>query len=374
MRNSPLIGNGEISFEVKSTHSYFLGLRLSYAFPPPKPQTTAMPRVLSPTSAGVKDTSRNVRSKKAALSLTQRPAVLSMWKSRNVYFLLSFAVLPAFLYVGGRPSQFKCGTVTSSNTGHSKKVISYTLFSPEGASVNDTGELDWLVQSALQNIADSKLYYPGWRVRLYTFGLSPAHEKLLLGAADNVELVRCDLDSVLAASASRKMIARFLVFDDKNVDIAISRDLDSRIGPRELLAVNEWISSGMGFHVMRDHEYHTVPILGGMFGMLTRKLAKEHTTSMSTLLKQALYDNNGPIKWPDVPGEDQAFLAAYVWPLFRDDALSHDVSLARCREYGAKSCRDFPRILRDADNFIGAAHKLSGCESLRWRCDGVCTT
>ena len=42
-----------------------------------------------------------------------------------------------------------------------------------------------------------------------------------------------------------------------------SRDLDSVPSPREVEAVKEWLASkNKTFHIMRDHPYHRVPILG----------------------------------------------------------------------------------------------------------------
>lgn len=44
----------------------------------------------------------------------------------------------------------------------------------------------------------------------------------------------------------------------------ISRDSDTYIIDRELAAVQEWMSSNEHtFHVMRDHPYHCIEILGG---------------------------------------------------------------------------------------------------------------
>ena len=50
------------------------------------------------------------------------------------------------------------------------------------------------------------------------------------------------------------------------MDIFISRDLDSRINDRELAAVHEWLESNKTLHSMRDHPWHTVPIMGGGWG------------------------------------------------------------------------------------------------------------
>ena len=46
----------------------------------------------------------------------------------------------------------------------------------------------------------------------------------------------------------------------------ISRDLDSRIGEREVAATREWLQSGLAVHAMRDHPGQKHPLLGGMWG------------------------------------------------------------------------------------------------------------
>ena len=50
----------------------------------------------------------------------------------------------------------------------------------------------------------------------------------------------------------------------------VSRDLDSRVSPREVEAVREWLATSRTFHIMRDHpqvspktEFHRIPIILG---------------------------------------------------------------------------------------------------------------
>tara|TARA_B100000524_G_scaffold316186_1_gene194644 strand:- start:36 stop:347 length:312 start_codon:yes stop_codon:yes gene_type:complete len=62
------------------------------------------------------------------------------------------------------------------------------------------------------------------------------------------------------------MFWRFLVAADASVDRFIVRDADSRLNPRERLAVEEWISSGHTLHSLRDHPNHERPLNGGMWG------------------------------------------------------------------------------------------------------------
>ena len=62
------------------------------------------------------------------------------------------------------------------------------------------------------------------------------------------------------------MLWRFIPVLDPSVSVMVSRDLDSRLTSREQAAVEEWLESGLAFHVMRDNPYHDVEIPGGMWG------------------------------------------------------------------------------------------------------------
>lgn len=106
------------------------------------------------------------------------------------------------------------------------------------------------------------------------------------------------------------MFWRFLAVDDPEADIVLSRDCDSRIGPREVAAVQAWLESGKKFHIMRDHVAHQFPILGGMWGSRKGALPRMH---------EMIADYTYVDTW----GCDQNFLATKIYPLVRDRALEH---------------------------------------------------
>ena len=62
------------------------------------------------------------------------------------------------------------------------------------------------------------------------------------------------------------LIWRFLPVLDVNVDLFLSRDLDSRINSREIAAVKEFLESDFDLHVMRDHPAHAAFMMGGTWG------------------------------------------------------------------------------------------------------------
>jgi len=138
-----------------------------------------------------------------------------------------------------------------------KRVIAFSLFP------NSTGTIpDFLLHGLRQNIIAAKQVYPEWLLRIYVINANEAFFKEF-EAEPLVEIVKC----VDAPTNAKKMLWRFLVYDDPKVAISMSRDLDSRLNYREMFAVHEWMSTGLGFHAIRDHPFHVIPIMGGVFGM-----------------------------------------------------------------------------------------------------------
>ena len=67
------------------------------------------------------------------------------------------------------------------------------------------------------------------------------------------------------------MTWRFLPLMDPTVDRLLPRDSDSHISSREVDAVRQWLTeSNATFHLMRDHVWHCVEILGGDFPLITK--------------------------------------------------------------------------------------------------------
>ena len=91
-----------------------------------------------------------------------------------------------------------------------------------------------------------------------------------------------------------------------NFEYVLFRDSDSRISPREVVAIRQWITSRKTLHIIRDHPYHRVPIPGGLWGLSE----KVHSYSIAW---------NAASHYGMDFGEDQRFLARHVYrPLFFD--------------------------------------------------------
>jgi hypothetical protein len=56
---------------------------------------------------------------------------------------------------------------------------------------------------------------------------------------------------------------RYLASMNSQIDRILIRDIDAEIIPREQAAVQQWLESEFTFHVMRDHQFHAEPIMGG---------------------------------------------------------------------------------------------------------------
>jgi hypothetical protein len=181
----------------------------------------------------------------------------------------------------------------------STKVIAFSLWGDSPAY--------WV--GALRNIRLANTYYPGWFCRFYVdCKASREHINSLEGENVEVFLMKryCAFDG---------MFWRFSAASDPNVSIAVFRDCDSRIRPREAAAVNAWLQSGKEFHIMRDHPYHAVPILGGMWGCRTGRLP-----NLGILIACWAMTNWRSL---DHKGCDQVFLAQRIYPLMTERALEH---------------------------------------------------
>jgi hypothetical protein len=177
-----------------------------------------------------------------------------------------------------------------------KKVICFSLW----------GNNYRYIGGALQNADLAEIYYPDWICRYYVGSSTPNGVLSELSSRNNTEIIRMD-----ATCDWTGMFWRFLAASDNSVEIMISRDCDSRLHKRESNAVYEWIESEMPFHIIRDHSYHSVPILGGMWGVKNPLLQ-----NMGDLVKSYIKS--------DRHGIDQDFLGSVIYPLIKEKSIVHD--------------------------------------------------
>ena len=183
----------------------------------------------------------------------------------------------------------------------------------------------WL--GALQNIELVDKFYPGFISRFY-IDKSSRTELIESIKEKNVEVVLVD-----SKDSFHGMFWRFFASEELDVNIFLSRDCDSRISEREAESVKEWLNSDKDFHIMRDHPYHTVPILGGMWGCRNGLMRK---IELSRLINE----------WTNFErkGVDQDFLANRVYPLIYKTAFEHS-------EFNLRFYNDIKSFPTSRENF-----------------------
>lgn len=192
---------------------------------------------------------------------------------------------------------------------------------------------------ALRNALLAQRHYPEWTCRFYIATGTPAQVVEQLRTRPNVEVVLRD-----DANDWRSSVWRFLPAAEPDVEVMLSRDADSRLGPRERAAVDEWLASDHQFHIMRDHPLHSRwPILAGMWGVRGNALR-----AMPDLLRRHFRVDGNKFVW----GVDQVFLGRVVHPLVRRAALVHD-EISPSLPFDAGSDRRVFPTPREGVDFVG---------------------
>ncbi|XP_046452556.1 uncharacterized protein LOC124200379 isoform X2 [Daphnia pulex] len=228
---------------------------------------------------------------------------------------------------------FKWCSPESSMRGMHQFVIAYTLY---GNVHNDTVAQRYFSMSILRNISlTAEKLYPGWIVRIYhnirdqEGAEKDAHNQLcdiycqfhnvdlcsVPNMVDRIGNKTTPIEAGLLAGLNPKMF-RYLAMLDRNVDVFISRDIDSIIWQREVDAVSEWLKSNFTFHAMRDHDFHATIILAGMWGA---KIYKRRDV-IEGLMRDLLISGQD-----QYVGQDQSSLETIVWPTAKFDVLPQTV-------------------------------------------------
>lgn len=177
------------------------------------------------------------------------------------------------------------------------KVISFSLW----------GDKPTYTVGAVKNADLAARLFPNWMCVFYCWDSVPSDIIKELESRPNVLVRR--VGGEYDSTDSRGMFHRFLPADEEGVEYMMSRDTDSRLSDRERLAVEAWLASGADLHVMRDHPYHGVPMLGGMWGVKGGKL-------------KGISRDMEEFEPSSDKGQDQAFLWEWVWDKVRDGELS----------------------------------------------------
>jgi hypothetical protein len=178
-------------------------------------------------------------------------------------------------------------------------VIAFSLF----------GRDSKYCEPAVLNVQEQPHVYPHWVCRFYVDGSVP----------DSViaRLAKGGAQIVLVAGAAAQgpgPMWRLLALDDPLAHRVLFRDADSVLSRREAGAVEQWVSSGQRFHMMRDAGAHTELMLAGLWGVVAGSLPP-----LAQLMQRFL---SAPLASRHFA--DQHFLQQYVWPYARASLMQHD--------------------------------------------------
>ena len=215
-----------------------------------------------------------------------------------------------------------------------KKVIAFSLW----------GDNPKYTNGLIANLELANKYYPDFECWFYIHkDTVPTKiiDDLIKSGHNNYKIIYVEGN----LSKLKPMTWRFEPIDDSDVSVLLSRDLDSRITEREVIAVNEWLLTDKLFHIMRDHPTgHNAKILGGMFG--TRKI--NTIPSWKTLINK--YCKNG-LEY----NLDQLFLANYIYPIILPFAIVHTTFTKYPNEF-VKSFIPYDKDL----HFVGEVYEIDG--------------
>jgi len=160
---------------------------------------------------------------------------------------------------------------------------------------------------AVKNAQLASVIYPSWKCRFYVDSLVPESIIYQLEQINNTEVVR-----IYGIGDWKFSFNRFLPISEPGIKVMISRDADSRLNKREKAAVDDWMKSDKGFHIMKDHPWHfSYPILAGMFGCKSGTI-----NNISEQLNQ--FDKT------DWYHSDQEFLKQHIYPAVSGNICYHD--------------------------------------------------
>ena len=141
-----------------------------------------------------------------------------------------------------------------------KKIISFCLYDIEKTKCDPTRKTRNFYKGIFINYHEAKIIYPDWIVRIYMLYDEPYKYIKILESFKDIEVILVDTNICLRT-------LRFLPNDDKDVNIWLSRDLDSIVNWREKAAVDDWLinHSDKDLHIMNDSIGHNF-WMAGLFG------------------------------------------------------------------------------------------------------------
>ncbi len=161
-------------------------------------------------------------------------------------------------------------------------------------------------RGAIRNAELAPEIYPGWTVRFAVDASVPPD------VVERLRALGCEVVLMhKSLGPEYGKFWRFLVAAEPTIEHFVCRDADSRLNVREKAAVDEWLASGLTFHVMRDSIHHSRRMMSGMWGGVGGAIPD---------IARRIDEWGRYERW----GDSDAFLSETVWPLVADRCLCHD--------------------------------------------------
>jgi hypothetical protein len=180
------------------------------------------------------------------------------------------------------------------------KAISFSLYG------NDTR----YTIGAIKNAVLASRYFPfddGFVLRFYVGESVSEAITTTLERFKGVQIVRMQEREDHSAK-----LWRYRAFSDPQFEVVICRDSDARLSYRDRIAHEDWVNSGLDYHIIKDHPIgHNYLISAGMFAGKTADL-RDMVMLIESEYRQDYYT------------VDQDFLAGVIYPKVKDSVLIHD--------------------------------------------------
>lgn len=175
-------------------------------------------------------------------------------------------------------------------------VVAFSVFGSDDQGIYFPG--------MIRNLEMYQEFHPDWKIAIYA---GPAAAKYLQPRLHRFRMA--EIRRQVSPETQSATFWRFRALVDYKEDFYLFRDADSRPIARERGAVAEWMSSGKNYHVIRDHKFHYVPMLAGLWGC-NQTAAARIGPRLPKVLKRNYY------------GVDQQFLQTNVWMFARQSLYS----------------------------------------------------
>lgn len=170
-----------------------------------------------------------------------------------------------------------------------KKIISFSLW----------GKIRLYCIGAIKNAILAKKFFPGWICRFYYDKSVPEIIINKLKKLDNTELVFIEKESggkIYKDNGQFGAFWRFFPFDDDDVEIWMTRDIDSRLSEYEAEEINKFLKTDKIIHSIRNN--NEPPCRGGgtsfrnyVNGIDTRQITKDKKLDLFEMIKNIDRDN-----------------------------------------------------------------------------------